>query len=172
MHVHDFETIEACDFETENPVDYKFSCEILDTGSNKIKTESTQRFSALDSNDNSPTKPKIPLSHLSLPTSWILDNANAMENSQSLNLLPAKNREECIEDDVIVDSGASIHVIGHKRYFVGDLRPCNVSVRCADGKSLTVSLCGDILIDVKGERLLLIERCFIPSWCSLLTFCW
>ena len=74
-----------------------------------------------------------------------------------------------MEDEAIVDSGASVHIIGHKRYFIGKLRPCNVNIKCADNEIVNVNECGDILINVNGFRILLRDVLYVPGGPTLLS---
>ena len=89
------------------------------------------------------------------------------ESTESINQISTRTAKW--EDEAIIDSGASVHIIGHKQYFIGKTRPCNVNIKCADNEIVNVNECGDILVDVNGFRILLRDVLYVPGGPTLLS---
>ena len=74
---------------------------------------------------------------------------------------------DTIESDCtncIMDSGASVHICGNRRMFVGNLRPCKVAVRCADSNKVVARQCGEVVLTLQsGSRLWLRNVLYIPD---------
>ena len=88
---------------------------------------------------------------------------NICDDTHEVNIA---NKDERIDDDPeiskgILDSGATVHIVGDKRFFVGKTRYCNARVKCANNAFMTTNVMGDVLILVNGTRIWLTDVLYI-----------
>ena len=149
--------VRACDYISKSLPDYDFENDSL-----ILDTKPLPRFLEQNSKTFSLCSTSTDISLASFDVRF-----SKPEPTESLNQVTSNSGD--MEDEAIVDSGASVHIIGHKRYFVGKMRPCNVNIRCADNEVVNVTECGDILISVNGFRILLRDVLYVPNGPTLLS---
>ena len=70
---------------------------------------------------------------------------------------------------MIVDSGATTS-IGERRFFIeSTLRPCNTKIQCANGKYMTCSLRGTMVVEIGGKQVFIENALCIDGVVNLLS---
>ena len=70
---------------------------------------------------------------------------------------------------MIVDSGATIS-IGERRFFIeSTLRPCLTKIQCANGKFMTCTLRGTMVVEIGGKKIIVENALCIDGVANLLS---
>ena len=94
------------------------------------------------------------------------DNITNLERKKEPLPVPAKkNATSCKKIQGILDSGASVHVCGDRKLFVGEMKGCNVVIKCANNEVMRASRSGDVAIQVgpNKKRIWLRDVLYIPK---------
>ena len=63
----------------------------------------------------------------------------------------------------ILDSGATVHIVGDKSLFIGKTRYCNARIKCANNAFMTTNVMGDVLILVNNNRIWLTDVLYVKD---------
>ena len=70
---------------------------------------------------------------------------------------------------MIMDSGATVS-IGERRFFIeSTLRPCHTRIQCANGKFMTCTLRGTMVVEIGGKKIMIENALCIDGVANLLS---